>query len=84
MSGGVIAVESERVVQRIVKLVQDEINTLTGQLLIATQTAINPDIPGSRRQRAEKAMSAIPQQLEDMKTFKAAAIQTIEEMRSQQ
>lgn len=65
-----IELQNERQIQRIMRLVQNEINTLTGQLVIATQDLMRPKLPGSRRERAEKAVKAIPGQIEDMKAVK--------------
>lgn len=72
-----VEVPDEASVHRLIKLLTDEIYSLTGQLVIATQTAAirrgEPGAPsGSRRQRIDRALRAIPEQLDAAKATREA------------
>lgn len=63
MSTVVVEGLSASQVNRLIRLQTEEIYNLTGQLVIATRKVADRNVSGGRRDRAERAIKAIPQQI---------------------
>lgn len=66
-------------VNRLVRLLQEDTYRMIGQLHVATRTLVDPNVAGSKRQRAEKAVRAIPEQLERADRTRQALIDSLNE-----
>lgn len=61
-------------VDKLVRLQQEEIYNLTGQLVIATRNTLDRSVSGGKRDRAERALRAIPEQIEKAEGTREALI----------
>lgn len=51
-------------IDRLVRLQQEDIYNMTGQLVIATRNVSDRKVTGGKRERSERALRAIPEQIE--------------------